>query len=300
MSTPPRDRRHADTRCPAGRRWSSAHTPSRTRERCWRCCRTRRAGWARVVGPPRRGPGRLGPRRGVRGLGTGPVRARRRRGGATSLAHAVVRDEVRQPGSGPVVFGSLPFADDSAEPGLLVVPEVVVGRRGDRWWVTTIGHDAHLPPIPSLRSVGAGRRSGRRPLHRRRAHAGRLEAGREQGGRADQPRRARQGGAGPRPARSRGRADRPALAARPAGRAVRPHLDVRRRWPGRGHSRAAGPPRPGPRPLAGARRHHPAHRRRRARPRAGGVTRPVQQGPRGARVCGSLGRRRRSPRTAPR
>jgi menaquinone-specific isochorismate synthase len=27
---------------------------------------------------------------------------------------------------------------------------VVVGRRGDRWWVTTIGHDAHLPPIPLL------------------------------------------------------------------------------------------------------------------------------------------------------
>jgi menaquinone-specific isochorismate synthase len=67
------------------------------------------------------------------------------------VRHAVVRDEVRQPGSGPVVFGSLPFADDSADPGVLVVPEVVVGRRGDRWWVTTIGHDAHLPPIPMLR-----------------------------------------------------------------------------------------------------------------------------------------------------
>src|SRR4051794_18823472 len=40
------------------------------------------------------------------------------------VSHAVVRDEVRLPGSGPVVFGSLPFADDSAESGLLVVPEV--------------------------------------------------------------------------------------------------------------------------------------------------------------------------------
>ena len=68
-----------------------------------------------------------------------------------AVGHAVVRDEVGQPGSGPVVFGSLPFADDSAEPGVLVVPEVVVGRRGDRWWVTTIGHDAQLPPIPLLR-----------------------------------------------------------------------------------------------------------------------------------------------------
>jgi menaquinone-specific isochorismate synthase len=68
-----------------------------------------------------------------------------------AVAHAVVRDEVGQPGSGPVVFGSLPFADDSTDPGVLVVPEVVVGRRGDRWWVTTIGHDAQLPPIPMLR-----------------------------------------------------------------------------------------------------------------------------------------------------
>jgi menaquinone-specific isochorismate synthase len=66
------------------------------------------------------------------------------------VGRAVVRDEVRQPGSGPVVFGSLPFADDSAEAGVLVVPEVVVGRRADRWWVTTIGHHAHLPPIPLL------------------------------------------------------------------------------------------------------------------------------------------------------
>lgn len=63
---------------------------------------------------------------------------------------AVVRDEVRRPGSGPVVFGSLPFADESAEPGVLVVPEVVVGRRGGRCWVTTIGRDAHLSRIPSL------------------------------------------------------------------------------------------------------------------------------------------------------
>src|SRR4051812_20255591 len=71
-------------------------------------------------------------------------------------AHAVVRDEVRQPGSGPVVFGSLPFADDSADAGVIVVPEVVVGRRGDRWWVTTIGHDAQLPPIPQLGPTAPG------------------------------------------------------------------------------------------------------------------------------------------------
>ena len=65
-------------------------------------------------------------------------------------AHAVVRDEVRLPGTGPVVFGSLPFSDESADAGILVVPEVVVGRRGGRWWVTTTGHHAQLPPIPQL------------------------------------------------------------------------------------------------------------------------------------------------------
>jgi menaquinone-specific isochorismate synthase len=54
-------------------------------------------------------------------------------------SHAVVRDEVRVPGTGLVCFGSLPFADDSAEPARFVVPRVVVGHRGNRWWVTTVG-----------------------------------------------------------------------------------------------------------------------------------------------------------------
>jgi menaquinone-specific isochorismate synthase len=51
---------------------------------------------------------------------------------------AVVRDEVGIPGTGLVCFGSFAFAD---EPGssVLVVPQFVVGRRGDRCWVTTIG-----------------------------------------------------------------------------------------------------------------------------------------------------------------
>ncbi len=51
---------------------------------------------------------------------------------------AVVRDEAQQPGSGLVCFGSFAFSDDPGD-SLLVVPEVVVGRRGDSTWVTTIG-----------------------------------------------------------------------------------------------------------------------------------------------------------------
>jgi menaquinone-specific isochorismate synthase len=69
--------------------------------------------------------------------------------GATA-AHAVVRDEVRLPGTGPVMFGSLPFADDSTEPGVFVVPQVVVGCRGGRWWLTTISNDGQLERIPSV------------------------------------------------------------------------------------------------------------------------------------------------------
>ena len=52
--------------------------------------------------------------------------------------HAVVRDEVRVPGTGPIAFGSFAFADGSPAGGALVIPRVVVGRRGDTAWVTTL------------------------------------------------------------------------------------------------------------------------------------------------------------------
>jgi menaquinone-specific isochorismate synthase len=53
-------------------------------------------------------------------------------------SHAVVRDDVDQPGSGLVAFGSFTFTDD-AEGSTLVVPEVVVGRRDGVTWLTVIG-----------------------------------------------------------------------------------------------------------------------------------------------------------------
>ena len=60
---------------------------------------------------------------------------------------AVVRDEVATPGSGLVAFGSFTFAgrDDGST---LVVPEVLVGRRGDVTWVTVIG--TGLTGLPDL------------------------------------------------------------------------------------------------------------------------------------------------------
>ncbi|MDO8105801.1 isochorismate synthase [Isoptericola sp. b441] len=63
----------------------------------------------------------------------------------TAMAHAVVRDEVRLPGTGPVAFASFAFADDSPAGGILVVPRVVVGRRGEDAWLTTVDVGAMAP-----------------------------------------------------------------------------------------------------------------------------------------------------------
>jgi menaquinone-specific isochorismate synthase len=60
---------------------------------------------------------------------------------------AVVRDEIDLPGSGLVCFGSFAFADAPGD-SVLVVPEVVVGRRGGRAWVTTTSAASlSVPPV---------------------------------------------------------------------------------------------------------------------------------------------------------
>jgi menaquinone-specific isochorismate synthase len=66
-------------------------------------------------------------------------------------AHSVVRDEARLPGSGLVSFGSFAYFD---EPGasVLIVPEVVVGRRGGVAWMTMISRGA-LPAAPPVSDV---------------------------------------------------------------------------------------------------------------------------------------------------
>jgi len=73
-------------------------------------------------------------------------------------ATAVVRDEMGVPGSGLVCLGSFAFADEPGD-SVLVVPKVVVGRRGDRAWVTLVGDDelTAAPPIaprPAPRAPG--------------------------------------------------------------------------------------------------------------------------------------------------
>ncbi len=70
------------------------------------------------------------------------------------VAHAVVRDDVRLPGTGPVAFGSFAFDErtDASTDGL-VVPRVVVGRRAGRCWLTTIEAGATIGAAPTLTRV---------------------------------------------------------------------------------------------------------------------------------------------------
>ncbi|WP_067184782.1 isochorismate synthase [Microtetraspora niveoalba] len=75
----------------------------------------------------------------------GPDRFRWARDWVSALfADARIDDDVEAPGSGPVAFGSFTFEADA--PGsTLVVPRVVLARRGGRAWLTTIGADR--PPV---------------------------------------------------------------------------------------------------------------------------------------------------------
>ena len=62
-------------------------------------------------------------------------------------ARATVHDEVGEPGTGPVCFGAFGFADDPGE-SVLTLPRVIVGRRGDRAWLTTVDAEP-VDPSPS-------------------------------------------------------------------------------------------------------------------------------------------------------
>jgi menaquinone-specific isochorismate synthase len=71
---------------------------------------------------------------------------------ATASA-AIVEDAVRTPGTGLVAFGTFAFDDESTATSTLIVPEVVVGRRGNRSWITRIRRSgdqrAATPPHPT-------------------------------------------------------------------------------------------------------------------------------------------------------
>ena len=58
---------------------------------------------------------------------------------------AEITDAVRVPGSGPVAFASFTF-NGGTRPSIMVIPQVVVGRRHGKSWVTFIG-DAERPEL---------------------------------------------------------------------------------------------------------------------------------------------------------
>ena len=68
------------------------------------------------------------------------------------VARAQIDDDVRLPGSGLVAFGTFAFADESSATSVLIVPELIVGRRGSKAWVTRIGDGAGIDPV--MRAFG--------------------------------------------------------------------------------------------------------------------------------------------------
>lgn len=75
------------------------------------------------------------------------------------VEQAEVEDEVNLPGTGPVAFGTFSFSPHS--PGsALVVPRVLVGRRGERMWLTTVTDEPGSHPEEPLREPSAPRQIG--------------------------------------------------------------------------------------------------------------------------------------------
>jgi menaquinone-specific isochorismate synthase len=108
----------------------------------WVRCGDGLVGWGELLRIPVSGPDRF---------------ADAERAWRAVLAHAIVRDDVDLPGTGPVAFGSFAFEEDSPAGGVVVVPRVVVGRRGTSAWLTTIDTGATLGAAPSLTAAVPGR-----------------------------------------------------------------------------------------------------------------------------------------------
>lgn len=70
---------------------------------------------------------------------------------------ATVVDPIARPGTGLVAFGTFAFADDSALTSVLIVPEVIIGRRDGRSWITRIRPTGATgtPAVPQPTPFGA-------------------------------------------------------------------------------------------------------------------------------------------------
>lgn len=69
------------------------------------------------------------------------------------LSAVEIDDPVGLPGTGPIAFGSFPFDRRSGVAGVLIVPRWVIGRSGDRSWVTEITTDAPRVPTAAERNI---------------------------------------------------------------------------------------------------------------------------------------------------
>ena len=61
-------------------------------------------------------------------------------------ASAEVTDPLALPGTGLVAFGAFAFSDTSSSTSVLIVPNIILGRRNGVSWITRINSDAPLPP----------------------------------------------------------------------------------------------------------------------------------------------------------
>ncbi|HWU60258.1 MAG TPA: isochorismate synthase [Microbacteriaceae bacterium] len=74
------------------------------------------------------------------------------------VATSQVTDPIATPGSGLVAFGAFSFADDSSSTSVLIVPEVIIGRRNGRSWLTRVrlsDSESGFAPVPHPTPFGA-------------------------------------------------------------------------------------------------------------------------------------------------
>ena len=101
---------------------------------------------------------------GIAGIGqvlrldfTGPDRIEQASAAWRATASAAsVEDSVRTPGTGLVAFGTFAFDDESTATSTLIVPEIVIGRRGSRSWITRIRRAGETGPSALPRPTAFG------------------------------------------------------------------------------------------------------------------------------------------------
>lgn len=59
------------------------------------------------------------------------------------VAACEIQDEVQLPGTGLVAFGALAFSDDSSYASTLIIPEIILGTRDGRVWLTKVSGESN-------------------------------------------------------------------------------------------------------------------------------------------------------------